>query len=1339
MNRTIPLLVLLCVFAMSTTFAQVKNQTPRERANYYLQEKGEVVFQFKATSQNQFKELARFLSISHKVVDPVLLRVEAYANKDQFEKFLTYGLPFEVNDADNVFEADEYTTFATAAWDDTWNAYPRYSQYVAKMQYWASAYPNLCKLEEIGTTIRGRKLLVLKISDNAQTHETEPEFLYTSSMHGDEITGYPTMLRFIDYLLTRYSTDPEVANIVNNTQIYICPLANPDGSYRAATNDIYNSSGNTATRGNANNIDLNRNYPDAIDGLHPDNQAYQPETAAFMNFEKNHNFVLAANYHGGVEVINFPWDTSTTPGTSNFSIHPHDNYFKFISTEYAHNCQEADNNQNYMDDVINSGQYPGTTNGAAWYSVYGGRQDWNNFFNHNKEITIEISAQKTPSAANLPFYWDRNRKALLDFVKQANYGLQGKVTDASGNPVSAKVYVASQDKMGSWVKTGILGDYYKVQIAGNYNVIFEAPGYISQTRNVTISNNFATVLNVQMVATTAIPLADDVTICENQSANLSATGSNLQWFDSINSTTVLGSGNNFTSPNLTASRSYFVESQTLLTAINPTGFTTTNVTAANSANRYSIFNATVPVKLKSVEINLSNAGDVLIELQNSTGEMLESKVVSVPSSGRQEVILDFFVPAQNNLRLVLRESTRTVVTATSGYSYPLSNEAVSITGNSGSGNSMQFFNWKFDAIKSPRQEVIVNVQSNPVVETISPSTQPAGSESFILTVNGSNFVNGQSIIRWNNVEKTTTFVSSTQLTANVSAADLAVQGNASVTVFNTCNNVQTTAATFIITAPTTTTWNGTSWTYGEPTASLNAVINGEYNTYVNGGFTALSLTITAEGTLNIEPNTAIVVINSVVNEANENSFQVESNGNLIQTNNSLNVGSILVKRDSSPMYRYDYTLWSSPVSGQNLRSFSPETLLDRFYSYNSSTGTNGAYETIFPANAPATYNFLPAKGYLIRSPDHYLGYQNTSTPGQVYTGSFIGIPQNGTISYNLSAENNGYNLVGNPYPSAISISSFFAANQNAIDGTIWFWRKRNGVPGTGYATTTGLGVTSVQPESAAMDPNNAINTAQGFFVKVKQNAMQNNLLFHNNMRQNANTSFFRNADEQTVEKHRIWLDLKLNNEIIGQTLIGYMQGATEGLDYGIDGKYFDDSPLSLSTMVNNTELAIQGRNLPFNTEDEVPLYFKTNVAGSFSISLSQFDGIFSEEQPVYLTDNNNLQTVNLKSGEYEFTTASGIFPNRFKIVYRNSLNIDTPKVDVNQIIISQQSSKVSIFAGKITIDNIKVYDLSGRLLLEKRNCDSSHFEISIDQIPNQVLIIQLTTNEQLIINKKIIR
>ena len=213
--KRITFLTLFLVFFAGALFAQ--KSTPLERANKYLKEKGEVVFTFKAKSERQFYELNDILSVSHRRVDRKLLEVEAYANKAQFEKFLTYGLPFNVTASDNEILEEVRTTKngkIAGTWDTTWDAYPKYSEYVAKMNYWATTYPNLCTLQSIGTTQNGRTLYVLKISDNASADETEPEFFYTSSMHGDEITGFPTMLHFIDYLLTNYGSLSEITNLV---------------------------------------------------------------------------------------------------------------------------------------------------------------------------------------------------------------------------------------------------------------------------------------------------------------------------------------------------------------------------------------------------------------------------------------------------------------------------------------------------------------------------------------------------------------------------------------------------------------------------------------------------------------------------------------------------------------------------------------------------------------------------------------------------------------------------------------------------------------------------------------------------------------------------------------------------------------------------------------------------------------------------------------------------------------------------------------------------------------------------------------------------------------------
>ena len=370
-------------------------------------------------------------------------------------------------------------------------AYPTYADYVAMMNDFATSNPSLCKVENIGATDEGDKsLLFVKLSDNVNQNEQEPRVMYTSSMHGDEIAGYPMMLNLIDYLLGAYKNTShpkhiEIKNLLDNSEVWINPLANPDGTYRNSAN---NTSVANATRGNANNVDLNRNYPDPDDGAHPDGNTYQTETIAFMNFADTKHFVLSANFHGGIELINYPWDTYA-------GAHPDKDYFVHISKEYRDHCQ-ANSPSGYFTALNN-----GITNGYAWYEVQGGRQDYQIYNQKGREVTVELSNNKVPASNQLVNFWNYNRDALLAFLKQVNYGIHGVVTDAVTNqPIQAKVTVVGRESYDSWTPTELPeGDYYRPIKAGTYNVLYEAECYESLTlTGVTVADYAAVIKNVQL-------------------------------------------------------------------------------------------------------------------------------------------------------------------------------------------------------------------------------------------------------------------------------------------------------------------------------------------------------------------------------------------------------------------------------------------------------------------------------------------------------------------------------------------------------------------------------------------------------------------------------------------------------------------------------------------------------------------------------------------------------------------------------------------------------------------------------------------------------------------------
>ncbi len=478
MNYTLRLVIvsLLISISMFNVSAQTKIETVKET----LAKRGEVYFKFDMPEKAVRDIIAKEISIA-KVEGKTIY---AYASEREFQVILDYGIDYTLLTAPSLlYKPKMFGLEDLSKGTQEWDAYPTYDAYVAIMQQFAADYPDICKLVSFGTLDSGRELLALKISDNVDVAEDEPEFLYTGTMHGDETVGYILLLHLIDDILQNYGTNPYHTNLVDNVELWINPLANPDGTYHAGNNNVFG-----ATRYNANGVDLNRNYPDPEDGDHPDGNPWQSETLAFIDLAENHNFDMSANTHSGDEVVNYPWDTWAR-------LTADDAWWQFVSHEYADTCQQY-SPVSYMD-----GFNDGITNGYDWYTVSGGRQDFMNYFHNCREFVVEMSMVKLLPESELQNHWEYNYRSLYNYIDQSLFGLRGVITDAeSGQPIKAKIEIVDHDIDNSFVySTENVGDYHRYLKEGSYDVMISAPGYFPQTfENVSISDYDVTVLNAQL-------------------------------------------------------------------------------------------------------------------------------------------------------------------------------------------------------------------------------------------------------------------------------------------------------------------------------------------------------------------------------------------------------------------------------------------------------------------------------------------------------------------------------------------------------------------------------------------------------------------------------------------------------------------------------------------------------------------------------------------------------------------------------------------------------------------------------------------------------------------------
>ena len=554
---------------------------------------------------------------------------------------------------------------------------------------------------------------------------------------------------------------------------------------------------------------------------------------------------------------------------------------------------------------------------------------------------------------------------------------------------------------------------------------------------------------------------------------------------------------------------------------------------------------------------------------------------------------------------------------------------------------------------------------------------------------------------------------------------------------------------------TNTDWaTASNWTpAGVPTNGDAIIIPATANDPIINGATdgvGCSLVIQNGATLTQQANSTLTITRDVFVDVG-GTYNIEDSGSLIQVNNVANTvnGTFTMDRTAN-MRLNDYVYWSSPVDVFNVENISPGTPNGFKYEW---------VPTLFQGIGPPgnmtfgewqAYNtgvMDVGKGYIVKGPN---GHPAAPSP---YTATFTGTPNNGLITQAIvrgnyigvnyffqpipggdnllvTLDDDNWNLIGNPYPSAISAIDFLTlpANNN-IDGTVYLWTHGTDI-GAGnpdpfyydFALNYDVADYIAYNDSGTSTPagfNGNIGAGQGFFVLMTDTATASETVtFENSMRSSAygNDQFYRNvntSDENNSNKHRIWLDFISPSGKTNTTLIAYVEGATNEQDRMYDAKTTQGNGLNLYSLINDETYLIQGRQLPFLDTDEVPIGINVTEAGIQMIGINTLQGLFNDtEQDIYIDDVVNGITHNLRNAPYTFTSEEGIINDRFILRFTNNrLNIESFDT-ASGIKVFEDSQTLVVKSYYQNIASIEVYDILGRTLFTNKLVNEEQFTIN---------------------------
>jgi len=505
------------------------------------------------------------------------------------------------------------------------------------------------------------------------------------------------------------------------------------------------------------------------------------------------------------------------------------------------------------------------------------------------------------------------------------------------------------------------------------------------------------------------------------------------------------------------------------------------------------------------------------------------------------------------------------------------------------------------------------------------------------------------------------------------------------------------------------------------------------NTALTADLTVCSCTINDKVTLTV-PKDITLTVDEDINVLGEGKLLILDGGSLLQTSTAKNMltGSAKtfeIQRTTS-VVRYDVTYWSSPVVGLSMHDLSPQTLFDKYHYWNATT-TKWVPSYYGEKIMEAGY------GYSIRAPQTY----DLAIPSN-FTAKFTGVPNNGNIPIQIVSGK--LNLLGNPYPSAIDAEKFITDNGDV--GPLYFWSHNTPpkrIEGTNtftydsadFAVFTLMGQT--QPSPKGQIPNGYIAVGQGFFTQPNVSS----ILFTNEQRVKAkNTAFFKTTEKTSqIEKNRLWLNLTNSDGAFKQMLIGYATGATNNLDYNYDATTMGSNSYIDFYSINETKkLTVQGRALPFDNSDIVPIGYKSTVQGNLTISIDHTDGFF-DTQAVYLEDKTTGSITDLRTSNYTFKTAVGTFTDRFLLRYTNkTLGTDDFENVKDGILVAVKSKAINVTSGAENIKEVQIYTIGGQALYSKNKIEAKELNITNLHSTNQVLLVKVMLENDHTVTKKII-